>query len=130
MRFLTKEWLDFRSQKLMGVRRADPGIDLSIQHVVTDGPDGVVRYHDQIRDGSLVNTGWGTIEEPDFVLTRRWSVDLGLLRGELDPYTALVDGHVQVTGDEVRMLALLPLLQDYSAELEGVAHEIAEATDD
>jgi hypothetical protein len=129
LRFLTEEWLGFRLRKLVGLSVA-PGIDLRVQHVVTDGPDGVVRYHDQILDGSLVSTAFGAIEEPDFILTRNWDVDLGLHRGEIDPYTAVVEGLVKVDGDEVRLLTLLPLLQDYSVELDGVARELAAATDD
>ena len=129
MRFLTEEWLAFRLRKLVGLAVA-PGVDLSVQHVVTDGPCGDVRYHDQIRDGSLVGTAMGAIEDPDFVLTRRYEVDLRLHRGEIDPYTAMVDGLVKVTGDEIRLLALLPLLQDYSVELEGIARELAAATEE
>jgi hypothetical protein len=129
LRFLTDEWLEFRLGKLVGLSVA-PGVDLTVQHVVTGGPDGLVRYHDQIRDGSLVGCEFGAIENPDFVLTRGYAVDLGLHRGEIDPYTAMVDGLVQVTGDEVRLLTLLPLLQDYSVELEGIARELAAATED
>jgi hypothetical protein len=129
LRFLTEQWLEFRLRKLVGLSVA-PGVDLRVQHVVTDGPDGTVRYHDRVLDGSLVSTEFGATEEPDFVLTRNWDVDVGLHRGEIDPYTAVVDGLVKVDGDEVRLLALLPLLQDYSVELEGAARELAAATDD
>lgn len=129
MRFLTEEWLEFRLRKLVGLSVA-PGADLRVQHVVTDGPDGVVRYHDKICDGRLVNSALGAIEDPDFTLTRGWAVDLGLHRGDVDPYTAVVDGRVKVIGDEIRLLMLLPLLQDYSTELEEIARELVAMTDD
>jgi hypothetical protein len=129
LRFLTEEWLEFRLTRLMGLSVA-PGVDLRIQHVVTDGPDGEVRYYDQICDGSLVHTAIGAIEDPDFVLTRSWQVDLALHRGEVDPYNATVGGQVTVAGDEVRLLTLLPLLQDHSVALEGAARDLAAATDD
>lgn len=129
LRFLTQEWLEFRLRRLGG-RSVAPGANLHIQHVVTDGPDGVVRYHDHLREGCLVNSSLGAIEDPDFILTRGWVIDLGLHRGEIDPYTAVVDGRIKVTGDEIRLLMLLPLLQDYSAELEEIARELAAVTDD
>lgn len=129
MRFLSDEWVQFRFRKLEGLRVA-PGVDLSVQHVISDGPAGEVRYYDQVRDGSLVKSAMGEVEEPDFILTRAWVVDRGLHCGEIDPYTALVEGHVTLTGDEVRMLTLLPLLQDYSAQLESVARDLAAATGD
>jgi alkyl sulfatase BDS1-like metallo-beta-lactamase superfamily hydrolase len=129
LHYLTPEWLEFRLRRFVGFHIA-PGTDLRIQHVVTGGPDGDVRYHDQIRDGSLVGCGLGDIDDPDFTLTRKWSDDLGLLRGELDPYTAVVDGRVKIMGDEIRLLTLLPLLQDYSTELEGIARDISAATDE
>jgi hypothetical protein len=129
LRFLTEEWLAFRLRKLIGLSVAR-GADLRVQHVITDGPDGVVRYHDQICDGCLVDSALGAIEDPDFTLTRGWLVDLGLHRGDIDPYTAVVDGRVKVTGDEIRLLMLLPLLQDYSTELEEIARDLVAMTDD
>jgi hypothetical protein len=117
--FLTEEWLDFRLRMLLGVTIA-PGIDLSIQHVVTGGSGGPVSYYDRIEDGRLAGCALGVAGDADFTLVRDWADEL---------YTAVVGGRIKVLGDEVQLLMLLPLLQEHSDELEMVMREIAAATE-
>lgn len=129
MRFLSAEWLELRLAKSVGLVLVDE-VDLRIQHVVTDGPDGTaVRYFDELRDGRLFRTGAGRIDDPDLTMTCTWSDELGLLSGDVDPYVAVVEGQVKVEGDHGLLLAFLPMLQHHSAELYDIARSLLAGID-
>jgi hypothetical protein len=130
MRFLSAEWLELRMAKSVGFVLADE-VDLRIQHVVTDGPDGTeIRYFDELRDGRLYRTGAGEIDGHDLVMTSTWSDELGLLSGDLDPYVAVVEGQVRVDGDHALLLAFLPMLQHHSVELYDIAQSLLASIDE
>ena len=130
MRFLSAEWLELRMAKSAGFVLADE-VDLRIQHVVTDGPDGIeISYFDELRGGRLHRTAAGCIQEPDLVMTNTWTDEIGLLSGDLDPYVAVVEGQVKVDGDHALLLAFLPMLQHHSVELYDIAQSLLASIDE
>lgn len=130
MRFLSAEWLDLRMAKSAGfVLPLD--MDLRVQHVVTDGPDGaVIHYFDEIRCGRLHDSGLGDIDDPDLTVTSTWSDELNLLSGELDPYVTVVEGRVLIDGDYSQLLSYLPMMEHHWAELYDIARILLAGIDE
>lgn len=110
MRFLSQEWLDERCRLAWTAPPELSDVTIRIQHVVLDGPDGTVRYYDNVVDGRLVATGLGDIESPTVTVTNQWSDELAVLRGQVDPADILIAGRVSVEGEQQMLLQLAPAL--------------------
>jgi hypothetical protein len=130
VRFLSAEWLDYRlarSAEFILVQQ----VDLRIQHVVRGVPGaestgGTVWYYDELVAGSLVRSGLGTIENPHFTLHNTVDDEIGVYRGDVDPYLAVVEGRVRVDGDHTRLLSFLPLLQYHARELADIGTSLVD----
>src|SRR5579864_1404888 len=100
MRFLSPEWLDAAGDAL---RRA-PGLvpdtedtAITLQQVVTGGPDGEVAYRIRIDHGSVeLLPGRG---DADVVFTEDWDTAADVAIGRRSPQAAFLDGRVRVGGD-------------------------------
>jgi hypothetical protein len=128
MRFLSEEWLAFRLRRSAGFTLVE-GVDIRMQHVVSGVPgaeseDGLVRYYDEVEGGRLARSGLGTIENPDFTLHNTIEDEIGVYRGDVDPYLVIVEGRVKVDGDHGMLLSFLPMLQYHSQELTDIALEL------
>ncbi|GIH11892.1 hypothetical protein [Rugosimonospora africana] len=109
MEFLSEEWMVQRFRLATSARWL-PDTDIRIQHVVTEGPRGTVHYYDDVREGILVRSGLGSIDEPDVTITNLWADELAVMRGEADMFDVLMTGRVDVAGDHGRLFILIPTL--------------------
>lgn len=128
MRFLSQEWLDERMRQA-GSLTPTPGVDISVQHVVPDAPDGPIRYYDVIKDGILSSSGLGTIPNPDVTLTAGWQEQMGLMRGQLDVIGSFMSGRFNVDGDQMKLFALFRLAQTQPLALTVIARNLVDAVD-
>jgi alkyl sulfatase BDS1-like metallo-beta-lactamase superfamily hydrolase len=117
-RYLSEAWFE-------EVAAATPtGTDgLTLQQVVTGTPDGEVRYHVGVSNGSA----WvraGQAEAPDATFTEDYSTAAAVARGELSVHTALLEGRIRVAGD----MAVLSARQDELAGLDPVPWAVRAAT--
>jgi len=101
VRFLSDAWFDEVGRAL------PPGGDgpahLTIQQVVTESPEGEVRYHIEIR-GTGLALRRGQAEQPDATLTEDYATAAGIASGDLSPQAALLDGRIRVAGDLAALL--------------------------
>ncbi len=107
-KWLSQEWFD----ETAAVAAKGPSlaaVSARIQVDVTGGPDGDVRYHRVLEDGRLTAGGPGPAEEPDVSLTLRWGDAASVLRGELDPNVAFMQGRMKVVGSMGVLFDLLPV---------------------
>ncbi|MGO9082687.1 MAG: hypothetical protein ACLQDY_27280 [Streptosporangiaceae bacterium] len=129
MRFLSEEWIEYRLERSAEFILAERA-DLRVQHVVHDCPDGrVIHYYDELAEGRLVRSGLGDIEDPAFCLHRTCDDEMNILRGDMDPYIAVVDGAVRVEGDVAHLLSFLPLLAHHQKELDEIFASLVEVVD-
>ena len=100
-RFLTSEWiaaLDAAAREAT----VPAGVRLTIQQIVTDGPDGEVRYHLAFGDGRL-RVHAGDADAADVTLVQTGAVAAALSRGELNAQQALEAGRLKLRGDIGRL---------------------------
>ena len=119
--FLSPEWLDSMAEAAAAeaVRQATRDVVLTIQHVVTGGPAGEVRYWVRVDRGQV---GVGPGEAPgapaDVTFREDYATAAALARGELTPQEAVMAGVVRAGGDVGRLV-------EHRAALGGLADAFA-----
>jgi hypothetical protein len=126
LRFLSEEWLRERHRLAWTAPAALSDVTVRIQHVVEGGPDGTVRYYDDVVDGRLARSGLGEIESPSVTITNQWSDELAVLRGQVDPADILIAGRVLVEGEQQQLLLMVPAL--ISTVARGLVAELSATT--
>lgn len=121
---------DFGSEGwLAGVRAAAealpavPGASLSARVEISGGPGGPRRLAVVIRDGRLVDLTPGRPAEADCTVTGTAADAAAILRGELDPAVAYMQGRLKLDGTYERALFGLRAMLDgeaFSAFAEAV----------
>jgi hypothetical protein len=95
-RFLTPEWID-------AVRDATPSIGaVTVECSVVGGPDGDVKFHaapDGIAPGALADAAVS--------LTLPYADAMAIVRGELQPSVAFMQGRMKTAGDPGVLLDVL-----------------------
>lgn len=100
VRYLSAEWLEGLSEVGSSdtVRQALAGLQLTVQQVVTDGPEGDLRYVLRVADGRLSATA-GDAPQPDVTITADRDTAKAVATGELSLPAAFMSGRVKVKGD-------------------------------
>jgi len=126
-KFLSDEWIaEYKARA--GALPNRPGKNAIIQNVVSDGPDGEVRYFQVVENGTTTELALGEHPKPDVTLNQTYEVALKINKGELNPNVAFMTGRVKPKGNVAKMMALLPLSQ--SAEYKAMEKEMAALTED
>ena len=100
-RYLSDEWLTAADAALAddrGLEDATADVALSVQQVVTAGPDGDVTYHVTVDHGRVRIAG-GTAEQPTVTFVQSWDTAVAIVRGELSAQGAFMSGLIRVRGD-------------------------------
>jgi hypothetical protein len=93
-RFLSDAWFDEVTER--GAPGDRPG--LTVQQVVTGGPDGEVRYHVRVTD-SQATVHPGEAAGPDITFTEDYATAVAVARGQLTVQAGLLDGRIRVGGN-------------------------------
>jgi putative sterol carrier protein len=125
-KYLSTEWFDLRT-KLAADAPERPGVDLRIQNVVTNGPDGDVSYYDVIQNGRLVESAQGEDGQAEITMTTAYADSCALLTGELAATSAFVTGKVKVTGNTMKMMSMMPVAN--SPEYKEMQDKLAAETE-
>ena len=108
--FLSDEWLEL--VRSLGAELPErPGATARVQHVVTGGPDGEVRYVHTIVDGRTTSLAAGGDDGADVTFTNTYADARSLAQGELDPSVLFMQGRTKMAGDMGKVLALMPVVR-------------------
>ena len=104
VRYLTPEWFE----EVNAAARRSPlagasGARLTVQQVVTDGPEGDVRYWVRLEDG-MVQTGLGDAPDADATVRQSYETAVALLTGELSVQSAFMSGRIHLSGDMAALM--------------------------
>jgi putative sterol carrier protein len=105
-RYLSPEWIDELHQALStdaSVREATAGVALTVQQVVTGGPDGDVAWH-VVVDHGTVAVRPGTTGAADVTFRQDHDTARKVAAGELSAQAAFMVGLLTVTGDVARLI--------------------------
>src|SRR5947207_4842274 len=93
-------------------------VRVTVQQMVTGGPDGDVAYHVDIDHGAVRVTA-GEADEPTVTFIQSWDTAAAIARGELSAQGAFMTGLIRVRGD-------LPKLVEHGSVFGGVDDVLAE----
>jgi putative sterol carrier protein len=113
--YLTEEWIDAAQRAVeadSALSDATKDVQLTVQQVVTDGPEGDAAYHVVIDDGT-VRVVSGEAGEATVTFVQSWETATAVSRGELSAQAAFMTGRIRVRGD-------LPKLVEYGSLFGGV----------
>ena len=108
VKYLSQEWIDAYNATVAAddaVRKALKGKNAAIQMVVSDAPDGEVRYWLRIGDGTA-SVGLGDGASADVTISQSYDTSAKVNRGELDGQKAFTQGKVKITGKMLKMMQL------------------------
>lgn len=120
-RYLSNEWLEAAQEALAGddvLATAADGVKLTVQQVVTGGPDGDVAYHVSVDHGAVRVTP-GEAPDPTVTFIQSWDTAAAIGRGEQSAQGAFMTGLIRVRGD-------LPKLVDFGDVFGGVEDVLAD----
>jgi len=116
-RFLSPEWFDDVNAAAASddvSAAVTPGLRLVVQQIVTDGPDGEVRYAVRIEDGKVAVVP-GDAGDPDVTVTEDHATATSVARGDLAAPVAFMTGRIRVSGDTRALLTAQPALHRIDA---------------
>jgi putative sterol carrier protein len=124
-RYLSGEWLDAAQRAIdasTAVRDAASGAAFIVQHVITGGSNGDVRYHVSVgADGVRIRSGEAA--EPSVVFTEDYGTAAAISRGELSAQAAFMAGRIRVRGDLPALVEQSGALSDIEDALAGLRSE-------
>ncbi|HEV2070507.1 MAG TPA: SCP2 sterol-binding domain-containing protein [Acidimicrobiales bacterium] len=114
VRFLSSEWIDeaaTAARSSEGLAAATAGARLTVQQVVTGGPEGDIRYVVSIDDGE-VGLRAGVDEAPDVTFSLEWDTAVAMATGVLGAQEAFTSGRLELQGDVGALLRHSSALAD------------------
>jgi len=120
-KYLTQEWLD-EARELAKDQPERPGASATMQYLVSGGPDGEIQYYWVLKDGKLLESQLGKIDDPELTLTLSYEDSVLVQQGELDPNAAFMQGRLKATGNMTKLMQLMPLTMspEYQALQKGI----------
>jgi putative sterol carrier protein len=81
---------------------------IGVTQVVTDGPEGTVVYHLQVRDGRAT-FGAGVAEPEDVRMEQDWDTAVAVATGTLNAQEAFISGRIRLFGNQQLLLTSQPI---------------------
>ena len=125
MRFLSEEWIT--NAGTSSLPATDGAFSGRVQHVVTGGPDGDVKFVVTWTDGRPSSAEAGVDADAEVALTLKFADAVGVAKGDLDLNSLFMQGQMKVAGDTGPLLQFLALSQTPAVVAEVSAR--ADATD-
>lgn len=116
-RYLSSEWFDEVNRAAADNDRIavdTAGINLTIQQVVTDAPDGDVHYAVKVHDGAVTVLP-GDDPEADVTITEDWDTAVSVANGSMPAAQAFMTGRIRVSGNVAVLLDAQGSLQGLDA---------------
>jgi hypothetical protein len=96
--FLSGEWFERLAEAMAASAHVDTDHGaITVQHVVTDSPDGEVSWFVRVANGAA-KLERGRAPAPDVILTQDFSTASAVSRGELSPAAAFAAGRLRIGG--------------------------------
>jgi putative sterol carrier protein len=124
VKYLSQEWIDAYNAAMASdaVRGALKGKSATIQMVVSDSPQGEIRYWLRIADGGAA-AGLGDLDGADVTVRQSYDTSAQVNSGELDGQKAFTQGKVKIGGKMLKMMQLRGSLAQVQTALAGIDTE-------
>ncbi|GFG73196.1 SCP2 sterol-binding domain-containing protein [Mycobacterium botniense] len=111
MKYVSQQWLD-RQRELQQSFQHRPGASARVQYRLTGVPDGEdICYYADVQDGRIVEQRLGEDPRADGTMTASYADSVAMLRGELAPTKAFMEGRITISGNVAKLATLMPITQ-------------------
>ena len=125
VKYLSPEWIDAYNAAVAAddsVAAAMKGKSAVIQMVISEAPEGEVRYWMRIGDGTVA-AGLGDAGNADVTIRQSYDTAAKVNSGELDGQKAFTQGKVKIGGKMLKMMQLRGPLAEVQKALDTIDTE-------
>ena len=123
--FLSDEYMATASAALaghVGFANSIKDVELSIQFVVTDSPDGDVDYALAIANGTALISR-GTNDNAEVTVTNTYETAAGISKGEINTQMAFITGKLTVAGNMAVLMRHQAVINQFAAAVSDIEVE-------
>lgn len=127
--FLSDDYMAKATEALTshpGFTSAISSVDLGVQFVVSDHPEGELQYYLDIAGGSATMTR-GTLDGADVSITNTYETAAGISKGEINTQMAFMTGKIKVGGNMAKIMMNQAVLNQFAAALSDLEVEYLSA---
>jgi len=122
VKFLSEDWLGAANDALAAdadYQSATAATDLTLQFVVTDGPDGEVEYNVAMAGGATSFAG-GAADGADATIRNSHETAVAISKGDLNTQAAFISGKLKVEGNLAKIMMNQSALAALADALKGL----------
>ena len=108
VKFLSQEWADEMTKGLNSsddFQKAASGQSAKLQQVVTDTPDGEVKYYFTL-DGGNAEVDLGELQDAEATVTQNYETAVGVTKQEINAQNAFMQGKLKISGNMMKLMQL------------------------
>jgi len=117
--FLTDEWAAEVTAALQAHEDFKSAADLSLQFVVTDAPDGEVKFYMDASSDEPVQA-MGELDSADVTISSSYETASAIFSGELNTQMAFMTGKIKVNGNLAKLMTQQSALAHWASALAGL----------
>ena len=103
VKFLTEDWAAEVSGALQAHEQFKSSADMTLQFVVTDAPEGEVKFYLDASGDDPVQT-MGELEDADVTISSTYETASAMFSGELNTQMAFMTGKIKVSGNLAKLM--------------------------
>jgi len=111
VRYLSLDWIHALSAEVASSAHMAEIAEqhtIGVTQIVSDGPEGDVIYHLDVRNGSA-SFGAGPADPEDVKMEQSWDTAVAVATGSLNAQEAFINGHIRLYGDQQKLLDSQPV---------------------
>lgn len=120
--FLTEEWASAITEALNSsddFKKAATGQQAKLQQVVTDAPNGEVKYYLDLEGGSAT-VALGELDGAEATITQNYDTGKAIDQRELNAQNAFMQGKLKISGNMMKIMQLQGVINALGKATEGV----------
>ena len=122
VKFLSEEWAQEMTSALNSseeFKRAAGGQQAKLQQVITDAPEGEVKYYFQLDNGDA-RVALGEIEGAEATISQSYDTAAAINRQELNAQQAFMQGKLKIMGNMMKLMQLQGVFNSMPKAVSGV----------
>lgn len=122
VKFLSDEWATTMTDALNSsdeFQKAASGQQVKLQQVVTDAPDGEVKYYFTI-DGGKAQVALGDLADAEATITQNYETAVAIVKQELNAQNAFMQGKLKISGNMMKLMQLQGVFNAMPKATEGI----------
>jgi putative sterol carrier protein len=125
VKFLTEEWTQAVTDALNSseaFQKAATGQQAKIQQVVTDSPEGEVKYYFKLEEGKA-EVSLGELADAEATISQNYETAAAIDRTELNAQNAFMQGKLKISGNMMKLMQLQGVINTMPQAVSEVERE-------